>query len=261
MQSATERYRTYRARIRDWSNYRLTLESLGQDWDGDEEEGESEWRLWLEIDEPGAPLVGAPPSRFRVEHRRHGRMVRGLARDGDRYWCWPHGDAWGRPESEVDVFLHFPSPVIPWWESDRDPDISDDEWLARPPRARRAAPRRGARPRLAGRRRGVAGGRVRRRARPVALRRVGLGGGLMRRACSGRVFVSETTTWPDVTAVTSCARPACGFAYSAAPMTTARSRHVSVSETKTRPQETRPAGHARGGPVRGLTPAMARRDG
>jgi hypothetical protein len=133
MQSATERYRTYRARIRDWSNYRLTLESLGQEWDGDEEEGESEWRLWLEIDEPGAPILDDPPSRFRVEHRRRGLLHRLVVRDGDDYWRWADGELLSaRPEAGLELFLHFPSPVIPWWEPDRDPEISDDEWLGRP---------------------------------------------------------------------------------------------------------------------------------
>lgn len=133
MQSATERYRTYRARIRDWSNWRLITESLGQEWDGDEEEGESEWRLWLEIDEPGAPILDDPASRFRVEHRRGGLLHRLIVRDGDDYWSWADGELleFGRPGAD-ELFLHFPSPVIPWWEPDRDPEISDGEWLGRP---------------------------------------------------------------------------------------------------------------------------------
>jgi hypothetical protein len=135
MEAATERHRTYRATIRDWSSFRLVSESLGdKHGEEDDEEGESEWRLWLAIDEPGAPLAGEPPSRFRVEQRRDGVLHRLVAGNGESYWSWADGELAesGGPEDEGELFLHFPSPVIPWWEPEPEPEISADEWLGGP---------------------------------------------------------------------------------------------------------------------------------
>jgi hypothetical protein len=131
---APERLRTLRGTIRDWTNYRLAVESAGRSWDdGLQATDASIWRLWFEFPTSLFDEVETP-RRVRVERVREGGLQHLAVRDGDRWWAWKNGELTashdrGEPAALMDLWLHVVAPT--WTFSETVRESGRRTWLGR----------------------------------------------------------------------------------------------------------------------------------
>lgn len=133
MVAAPERMRTLRGTIRDWTNYRLAAQSLGNQWGGSSAPETAVWRVWFEF--PASDFDDLEtPERVRIENLRGGSLRHLAVRNGERWWAWSRGELTssheqGTPADLNELWLHVIAPT--WIFSPTVTEIGSREWLGR----------------------------------------------------------------------------------------------------------------------------------